>query len=349
MLINIEEIKVTNRIRKDYGDIQELAEDIRENGLINPPVITPDTYELIAGERRLRAMKELGYSQIEVRPMSVKDAEHQLNLEISENETRKDFSKKERIDYARRLERIESVKADNRMKKGENQYSSPTQNFVEGKKGEVIDIVATKLGIGSGETYRKEKYIVDNADSSTLEQWDKQDISTHAAYVKIKSEKDALENKIKQLEKKEPEVIDNTDYSSIRQKENELKQLQTKYNSQSEKINILNQRVAIFQEDSDKYRSLTTEIEKLTKDKSDIARRITAVTSISGLSIEIDFLLKEKLAPIKYSKALLEAKNDEIVQKNLSDIVYSVQRWCDDMKTYLPNDNKNNVIDMEEK
>ena len=30
-------------------------------------------------------MKLLGYKQIEVRPMAVKDAEHQLNLEISEN------------------------------------------------------------------------------------------------------------------------------------------------------------------------------------------------------------------------------------------------------------------------
>ena len=59
-------------------------------------------------------MKLLGYKQIEVRPMAVKDAEHQLNLEISENETRKDFSKSERINYARRLERIkflESIKS----------------------------------------------------------------------------------------------------------------------------------------------------------------------------------------------------------------------------------------------
>lgn len=47
--------------------------------------------------------------------MAVKDAEHQLNLEISENEARKDFSKTERIDYARRLERIESLKAKERQ------------------------------------------------------------------------------------------------------------------------------------------------------------------------------------------------------------------------------------------
>ena len=39
MLVNLEQIKVTNRIRKDFGDIQELADDIKENGLINPPVV----------------------------------------------------------------------------------------------------------------------------------------------------------------------------------------------------------------------------------------------------------------------------------------------------------------------
>ena len=38
-----------------------------------------------------------------------------MNLEISENETRKDFSKAERIDYARRLERVESIKAKERQ------------------------------------------------------------------------------------------------------------------------------------------------------------------------------------------------------------------------------------------
>ena len=72
--------------------------------------------------------------------------EHQLNLDICENETRKDFSKKERIDYARRLERIEKVKAEQRMKSGENQYSSPVENFPHPSfEGKVRDIVAEKL------------------------------------------------------------------------------------------------------------------------------------------------------------------------------------------------------------
>lgn len=63
--------------------------------------------------------------------LPIKDAEHQLNLEISENETRKDFSKAERIDYARRLERIESLKAEKRMKAGK---ADPTKNSSEGEE-----------------------------------------------------------------------------------------------------------------------------------------------------------------------------------------------------------------------
>lgn len=170
MLIEIEKIKIKDRIRKDFGNIQELADDIRDNGLINPPVITPDTYELITGERRIRAMKLLGYKQIEVRPIAVKDAEHQLNLEISENEARKDFSKAERIDYARRLERIESLKAKERMSDGgkgcqisdnlrTDDYVSEKlggDGNISGTTGETRNIVATKLGIGSGKQYEKE-------------------------------------------------------------------------------------------------------------------------------------------------------------------------------------------------
>lgn len=183
MLIEINKIIVKDRIRKDFGNIEELAKDIDENGLINPPVVTPD-YELIAGERRLRTCKHLGKTDIEVRIMPVKDAEHKLELEISENEVRKDFSKAERIDYARRLERIESLKAKQRMSDG-------------GKGSQISDTlrtdetVAEKLGIGSRDTYRKEKFISDNRSALTPEDftdWDEGKLSTNKAYQKIKEE-----------------------------------------------------------------------------------------------------------------------------------------------------------------
>ena len=212
MLIDIEKVSVGDRIRKDMGDLKELSDDIAKNGLINPPVVTPD-FELIAGERRLEAMKKLGYKQIEVRIMKVEDAEHKLNLEINENENRKDFNKSERIEYARQLERIERVKASQREKAGV--AIDPSQNS---DRGRTDDIVAEKLGIGSRDTYRKEKYIADNADPETLEQWNKEEISTHKAYTKVKELEKELEestaankrlaDKLVELEQREPEVIE---------------------------------------------------------------------------------------------------------------------------------------------
>jgi ParB family chromosome partitioning protein len=82
---------------------------------------------------------------------------------------RKDFSKSERIDYARRLERIESLKAEKRMRAGK---FDPMEIFPQGA---TRDFVASKFGIGSGKQYEKEKYIVDNQASLSPEEfanWD---------------------------------------------------------------------------------------------------------------------------------------------------------------------------------
>ena len=137
MLVDIEKIRVEDRIRKDLGDISELAKDIEQNGLINPPTVTPDLV-LIAGERRLAACKLLGWQQIEVKVMEVRDYEHQLRLEISENENRKDFTLAERLDWARRLEQVERLKAEERMK-------NPRENFPQGEAGKSRDKVAERL------------------------------------------------------------------------------------------------------------------------------------------------------------------------------------------------------------
>jgi ParB family chromosome partitioning protein len=191
MLLDIGKIKVTDRIRKDFGNIQELAEDIRENGLINPPVVTPEN-ELIAGERRLRACKSLGYQQIEVRVMSVKDSEHQLQIEISENENRKDFTFSERVDWAKRLERVESIKAKERMGQG-------TQNSAG---LETRQVVADKSGFGSHDTLSKAKFIADNASEEIIKQLNDEKISINKAYQQTKANLQEAETKAKEAERK---------------------------------------------------------------------------------------------------------------------------------------------------
>ncbi|MBC2580830.1 ParB N-terminal domain-containing protein [Clostridium sp. DJ247] len=165
-------------------------EDIKENGLINPPVVTPDNV-LIAGERRVRACEYAGYNQIEVRVMSVKDNEHQLKMEISENENRKEFTFSERIDWAKRLERIEKAKARERQKQ--------SKNIVSEEKGEAAAITAKKSGFGSKETYRQAKYIYENASKELIGQLDEGRISINKAYTTLKQEKEELQQDFKEI------------------------------------------------------------------------------------------------------------------------------------------------------
>jgi len=63
--VEISKITIGPRCRKDLGDIQALAKSISEIGLLHPIVVTPQ-FELIAGRRRLEAMKLLGREKIPV-------------------------------------------------------------------------------------------------------------------------------------------------------------------------------------------------------------------------------------------------------------------------------------------
>ena len=208
MLIDIDKIVVGDRIRKDFGDIQELAEDIKENGLINPPVVNKE-YQLLAGERRLRACKSLGWSQIEVRMMDTRDAEHELRIEITENELRKEFTWSERLEYARQLERIESVKAQERITLG---VHDP-----QGQTGKTREKVAQALGVGD-KTLRKAQAIADNSnllDPADFTDWDEGKLSTNNAYQRIKAakeqaerERDDARDEIAALEKQNDELYE---------------------------------------------------------------------------------------------------------------------------------------------
>lgn len=224
MLIDIDKIKVENRIRKDFGNITELAEDIKQNGLINPPVVIAEsdgTFTLLAGERRLRAMRSLGYKQVEVRTWGSLTDEQKLNIEISENEVRKDFSKSERIEYARRLEKIETLRAKERQATSTG-GSNPQLCEKSHEAGRTDEVVASKLGIGSSNTYRKEKYISDNREVLTPEDfadWDEGKLSTNKAYLKIKAQLQEKENQIAGYELKLKRISELTEQVTALQKE----------------------------------------------------------------------------------------------------------------------------------
>lgn len=66
----------------DQQNIEELAQSIKEKGVIQPLLVRHkgDSYELIAGERRLRAAKYMGLNEI---PVIVRDVSDQDSLELA--------------------------------------------------------------------------------------------------------------------------------------------------------------------------------------------------------------------------------------------------------------------------
>jgi ParB family chromosome partitioning protein len=81
--------------RKEFAHeaLQELVDSIREHGIIQPLIVRPvdGRYELIAGERRLRAAQELGFAEV---PAIVRSADDLQVLELSliENLQRADLN-----------------------------------------------------------------------------------------------------------------------------------------------------------------------------------------------------------------------------------------------------------------
>lgn len=82
--------------RKEFSPekIQELAASIRENGLIQPIIVRKSSlwgYELLAGERRFRAAKELGLTHIPAVIREISDAD-MMKQAIVENLQREDLN-----------------------------------------------------------------------------------------------------------------------------------------------------------------------------------------------------------------------------------------------------------------
>ncbi len=104
--LKIDDIIVEDRFRKEMGDVDELARSIQSVGLIQPLVLSRDRV-LIAGERRLRALRRLGVQVlIHATHFVFNDEIDELKLkamEVEENVRRKQLSWQEEILAKKRL------------------------------------------------------------------------------------------------------------------------------------------------------------------------------------------------------------------------------------------------------
>lgn len=148
----VDAIRVEDRHRSDLGDIRMLADSIDTLGLIHNIVVTPD-HRLVAGERRLAAVKSLGWDTVSVFVIqTLADATDRLTAERDENTCRKDFTASELVSLGRRLEELERPKAQERQLKGVTLGSTEP-------KGQTDKVVGEALGV-SQSTYKRAKTVV---------------------------------------------------------------------------------------------------------------------------------------------------------------------------------------------
>lgn len=106
----------------DQQELEELAESIKANGILQPIIVRPagDGFELIAGERRLRAAKLASLSTVPALVRSAKD-QQLLELALIENIHRADLNTIERAKcYQNYLNTFSLTQAEAAQRLGED-------------------------------------------------------------------------------------------------------------------------------------------------------------------------------------------------------------------------------------
>ena len=169
VMVPVSEIKSGNRFRKDAGNLEALAQSIKQYGLLQPVGITPERI-LIYGERRCRAAGLLGWTEIPARIITSVDLEA---LELEENVERKDFLVSEKVAIA------DHLKAEYGKGRGGDRKSDHFQKIVNGSSTD--EVAAKRAGLGNRETYRQAKKVLEKGSRDLVSAMDSGSVSIATA------------------------------------------------------------------------------------------------------------------------------------------------------------------------
>ena len=355
--ININELKPHPRNNEFFDDMsgekwKEFIESIKTRGVIEPIVITPDK-EIVSGHQRVRACKELGIKTV-MCDVHTYNSEDEILQDLLETNIRQrgdvgGSAKKVGL-RIKELERIYGIKqggsgfygnkhTENNVETPNNSETLKTQQQLAKEMGISVDTLNNYKKLT--EMIPELEELVDTGIAKP---------TTALAIMRNLSEEEQLEmissldttkkitqkqvqqyiDKIKELESREPKVIDNTDYSSIERLENKIKELESQKS-------ILEKKVKLNQEDSDKFNKLKSDIDFLTKKKNDLGRQIDSATELAGLTVRLQKLLEGELAPIKFKRCMETLGSSDVCVENLTEIITKIDNWSDEMKKLLTN------------
>jgi len=175
------DIKVGSRHRNDMGDLTALAESVSLEGLLQPIGVT-DRLELVFGERRLRATRDILKKQTIL--ARIVDVTSILNGEYAENEIRKDFTPSERVAIAKAIERT----VGNRQGQRTDQLRGKIPEVAPGTR--TRENAAEKAGFGNDTTYRQAAKVVEAGTPKLIQAMDEGKVSISAAAILVDADAD---------------------------------------------------------------------------------------------------------------------------------------------------------------
>ena len=110
----------------DPTSLEELKQSISANGLITPITVRPhgSGFQLIAGERRLRAVQDLGYTSIPAYVLEIADDGRMLELALVENVQRENLNPiEEALAYQRLIEECQLTQETVAQKVGKDRVT----------------------------------------------------------------------------------------------------------------------------------------------------------------------------------------------------------------------------------
>lgn len=355
--ININELKPHPRNNEFFDDMsgekwKEFIESIKTRGVIEPIVITPDK-EIVSGHQRVRACKELGIKTV-MCDVHTYNSEDEILQDLLETNIRQrgdvgGSAKKVGL-RIKELERIYGIKqggsgfygnqhTENNLEFPNNSETPKTQEQLAKEMGLSVDTLNNYKKLT--EMIPELEELVDTGIATpttalaimrNLSEGEQLEMISSLDTTKKITQKQVQQyiNKIKELESREPKIIDNTDYSSIERLKNKIKEIEYQKS-------ILEKKVKLNQEDSDKFNKLKSDIAFLTKKKNDLGRQIDSATELAGLTVRLQKLLEGELAPIKFKRCMETLESSDVCVENLTEIITKIDNWSDEMKKLLTN------------
>lgn len=381
--ININKLKPHPKNSYYFTDLtgekyEEVKRSIEVNG-IRDPIKCTTSYTVISGHQRLRIAKELEHEEVPVTIVDVDEWKAEYLL-IAENVERRGQAETDAIKKARIANFLKEYWGVNRGRFHGNQVldkMSDTKTNLdiantigESEKTtqrilklndlipEIQELVSSKK---LGTTAAEQLAYLPQEDQKTLIQSKLVDMSKitvdeskklRKTIESLNKELESERNKKQQVEVKTIEKeVDKTDYQIVDRLKEENERSKKKLERLERDKALLEKRLLQEEADANEHRKLKEELRTMSNERESIHRQVMAATSLSKAYVEIENLLKEELAPIRYSRAITEAQDSEVAMNNLSNVIGLVEEWARDMRSFLP-DNKNNtniveVIDYE--